>query len=108
MKIETNNIPLSQMIETLRNQMEESIKNAKNKDLQFSIESIELELKVGISHDTTGKAGVSFWIINVEGEHQFSKESIHTFKLILKPMSRSNATIRVNDEDTSLLTRPNN
>ncbi len=95
-------IPLSKMIETLRSELENSIEISKDKDLRFSIENIELELKVAISNDSSGKVGAKFWVVNAEGEHTFSKESIHTFKLVLKPKSNNNEDILVTNKTTKL------
>ncbi|MEI6138944.1 MAG: trypco2 family protein [Mariniphaga sp.] len=97
-----NNIQLSQMIETLRSELENSIELSKGKELRFSIESIELELKVVVTNDTIGKVGAKFWVVNAEGEHQFSKENIHTFKLVLKPKDNNNHDILVANKITKL------
>lgn len=78
-------IPLSEMIRTLRSELQQSMKEAENAPLQFKLESVELELKVRLTKETEGKGGLQFWVISAGGKHKVEQQDIHTFKLKLQP-----------------------
>lgn len=82
-------IPLNEMIQTLREELEKAQKNAENSDLKFKLESAEIELSIGVTKTGGGSGGIKFWVIEAGGE--FSKENAitHKFTLHLKPTSSS-------------------
>ena len=95
-------IPLSEMIETLREELEEAQKKAKKSDLKFVTESVELELSVAVSKTGTGKGGIKFWVIEAGGEYERTKETTHKFTLKLKPKSQlTGGPISVSEESNT-------
>lgn len=83
-----NRIGLAEMIDNLRQELLESQKLAENADIKFSVENIDLELKVQVQKDTTvgGKGGVKFWVVNAETEGKQTDTNVteQTIKLSLK------------------------
>lgn len=88
-----NRIGLAEMIDNLRQELLESQKLAENSDIRFSVENIDLELKVQVQKDTTvgGKGGVKFWVVNAETEGSETKSNVteQTIKLSLKAQDYS-------------------
>src|SRR2546423_3360180 len=80
-------IPLAEMIETLRQELETSVKLGAGKAIAFDIEKVELELKVAMARKDKGQAGISFWVLNAGGGVERGTDTGHTFKLTLLPVS---------------------
>ena len=80
-----NKIPLSDMIQTLREELEEAQEQSKKSSVKFSLDSVELELSVAVTKTGTGKGGIKFWVIEAGGEYQKENAMIHKFILKLKP-----------------------
>lgn len=78
-------ISLSEMIQTLRSELETAQKNAKDSPLNLKVDSVELELSVAITNSNSGKGGIKFWVIEAGGETKQEEASTHKFKLTLKP-----------------------
>lgn len=82
-----HDIPLAEMIRTLRDELQISMKTSQKEPLRFRIQNIELELKVAVSREGGGSAGVKFWVVTAEGKGSFKHEDTHTFKLTLQPVT---------------------
>lgn len=80
------NIPLSEMIQTLRNELYVSLYEARGHQLRFRVESVELELQVAVSRETEAGGGIKFWVVNAAGKHKSGSQDHHTFKLKLQPI----------------------
>src|SRR2546430_17489660 len=80
-------IPLSEMIQTLRLELEAAQVGGSYSDLRFQIEKVDLELKVAVSRTKKGSGGVNFWAINAGGELERTAETTHTITLLLSPIS---------------------
>jgi hypothetical protein len=80
-------VPLAEMIQTLRRELDAARTDGVDSEIKFDIEKIELELKVAVSRKKEGKAGIAFWVINVDGGAAAGLETAHTFKLTLVPTS---------------------
>lgn len=78
-------IPLSEMIQQLRRELQESNAAAEKENLRFKVEGVELELKVAVSRETAGDAGIRFWVVNLGVKHKEAGQDVHTFKLKLTP-----------------------
>lgn len=86
-----NQIPLSNVIAALRNEIETARRNAANKKLQFTVSDIELELEFVIQEDKDAKFGVNIFGVDVDVAGKQTEGTTHKVKLSLDP--------RVLDED---------
>lgn len=97
------NIPLSELIETLRKELAASEQAGKGADLRFRVAEVELELKVAITRARKGKVGLKFWVIDASGELASGFQNLNTFKLKLIPQRIDRAGRRreliISDED---------
>ena len=90
-------ILLSEMIQTLRTELEQSEFNASNSNFKFLVDSVELELSVELSKSGEGNTGIKFWVIEAGGKYQQENVSTHKFTLVLKPVTADGAPVQVSN-----------
>ena len=78
-------IGLSEALEMLRAELAAAQAEAADKDIQFPIESLTVELKVGVTKSTGGKAGFTVPFIGVElgGSAGYDRDRVQTITLVL-------------------------
>jgi hypothetical protein len=76
-------IPLADMITGLHVQLQEAQERAKNENLRFGVEIVELEATVGVTKDATAKGGVRFWVFEAGASVDLSKVATQRIKLSL-------------------------
>jgi hypothetical protein len=77
------NIPLSEMVETLRQELQLSMKASEGKGLRFKVEKIEIELQVLVNRAKEAGAKIEFSVLSAEAKHARDRGFVHTFKLSL-------------------------
>lgn len=83
---EGSEIGLAEMIESLRRELQLSLKEGKNQAVAFDVEKVELELKVFVSRKATGEGGIAFWVLKAGAKGETVRDQTHTFKLTLAPV----------------------
>lgn len=89
------NIPLSEMIESLRQELAVAIAKGEGQDVRFEVGSAELEVEFVATRSREGGGGVKFWVVTVEGKAAASNEVTHRFKLSLVPKRADGGPIEV-------------
>ena len=79
-------IGLAEMLVELRRELLDAQRQAAEQKLQFKVEDIEVELKVGTTRKGTGKGSVKFWVAEVGGEASKEMQSLQTIRLKMKPL----------------------
>jgi Trypsin-co-occurring domain 2 len=92
------NIPLSEMIESLRQELAVAVAAGKGQAIKFEVGTIELELEVAVTRKTKGGGGLKFWVVAAQGEHGVDTLTRHTFKLTLNPKLATGGAFSVADE----------
>lgn len=87
-------IELSSMISQLRLELGAAMGEGEGKHLRFIPESVELELKLSVTREGKGNAGIKFWVINAGAEAGAKAVREHTLKLKLSPRDISDGTPR--------------
>jgi hypothetical protein len=84
---ETEGISLAEALEVLRSELALARERAAGKPVQFPIETLTVELKLGITTSGDGKAGfrVPFLGAELGGSAGYSSESVQTLTLVLGP-----------------------
>ncbi len=90
--LERSGVPLSDMIETLRGELERAMASGKGKSVAFAVDKAELELKVAVSQTGKGGVGIAFWVVKADAAVEDRREFSHTFRLTLKPVSGETGT----------------
>jgi len=92
-------IPLAEMIQTLRQELVRAQEQAKDERIRFELEKVELELKVVVSRAGKVSGGVEFWVISAGGDYEKKGESSHTIKLTLNTKDgQSGERVNLSDE----------
>lgn len=84
-------IPLAEMIQTLRRELSASMAAARNEQLRFRVDDVDLELQVTVTREGEGGGRVRFWVIELDGGAKVSRSDVHTFRLTLKPVTSNGA-----------------
>lgn len=95
---DANPVPLAEMIETLRQELQEARARGEGKNIGFEFDKVELELNVAITRKAKGQGGVAFWVIKADASVEGSQAATHSFKLTLKPIDRSGGRLQVADQ----------
>lgn len=90
-------IPLSEMLQTLRQELSDSMQIAAGSDLRFAVDAVELQLQVTVAREGSAGGKVKFWVVEAEGGGKLSRADVHTFKLTLKPMRSDGRPVAVAD-----------
>jgi hypothetical protein len=88
-------IPLSEMIETLRGELQKSQERGAGQAIAFQIDKVELQLKVAVSRKIKGEGGIAFWVIKAGASAEGAHDVTHEFKLTLTPVSESGDRVKV-------------
>ena len=84
---EAEGIGLSDALEALRAELASARVKAAGQDVQFPIQTLTVELKVGVVKSTDGKAGFRVPLIGAElgGSTGYNRETVQTVTLMLGP-----------------------
>ena len=98
MEAQPDGIGLADALELLRAELALAQTRGADKDIQFPIETLTVELKVGISRSKGGKAGLRVLLVDVElgGSVGINRETLQTVTLVMGgPMDREGNPVRV-------------
>lgn len=76
---------LEVVIDQLREELLALTRTANDKDFRFALESVEVELHVGVTREGGGNAKAKFWVLELDAGGKYARESTQTIKLTLKP-----------------------
>jgi Trypsin-co-occurring domain 2 len=97
---EPEGIGLADAIEALQAELQTAHLNAAGRDIQFPIESLTVELTVGVTKSANGKAGFTVPLIGAQlgGSAGYDRQSTQTVTLTLgSPVDRDGRPIKVAD-----------
>ena len=89
------NIPLSEMIESLRQELAVAVALGEGKSVQFAVDSAELEVEFVAKKSKEAGGGLGFWVVTAEGKAAVAEETKHRFKLNLKPLDSAGKPVKV-------------
>jgi len=78
-------VPLAELIQTLRQELEQAMGEGVGKDLRFELVDIDLELTVTVARRTAKKGGIAIKVITLGAERGAELGSTHTIRLKLHP-----------------------
>src|SRR5262245_16414843 len=91
-------IGLADALESLREELASAQAKAAGADVQFPIETLTVELKVGVTWSAEGKAGFRVPFVGAElgGGTGWNRETLQTVTLVLgAPLDREGRPVRV-------------
>ena len=103
---DTIDVPLGEMIETLRQELQVAQARGAGQAIAFEIDKVELELQIVVSRKKTGDGKIAFWVLSGGAGLEHAGETTHQFKLSLSPVSsRSGKRLQVGAEAEQPLTK---
>jgi hypothetical protein len=102
---DTYGVGLDETLEALRAELANARAKAAAGDVQFPIESLTIELKVGVTRNKEGKAGFQVPVINVKlgGSVGVDRETLQTVTVTLgPPVDRDGHPIKVGSSTDEL------
>ncbi|MEV6807191.1 trypco2 family protein [Streptomyces sp. NPDC017248] len=100
-------IELSDLLASLRSEIETARAEADGKDVRFRIESVDLELHVAVEKTKQGKGGVKFWVVSGDFTGGSKNTRTHVVKLRLSPETYdaqgTPATVLTGDDVSDLI-----
>lgn len=81
-------IELRAVVDQLREELTALTLTVSGEELQFAVEAIELELKVGVTKSAGADAKAKFWVLEVGAKGEYKTDETQTVKLKLKPKLR--------------------
>lgn len=94
-----NDIPLAQMLQTLRTELQRSMIGARTEPLKLRVEKVELELQIAVTQEGSAGAGIRFWVLSAEARGGSKYQNTHTFKLTLQPTTAEGTQALVGDTE---------
>jgi hypothetical protein len=92
-------IPLSDAIQQLRDQLRDAVLEGKDQDIVFTPNSIDVELAVTFKAEAKASGGFKLLaFLELSGEASASRESQHKIKISLSVADRNGQPIKVRSE----------
>lgn len=91
------NIPLTEMIQTLRNELQAAEQVGRDSTLNFGVESVDIELSVVVGRERGTEGEAKFWVLSLGGSQKASHLVTHKFVLRMKPQRKDGKPVKVSD-----------
>jgi hypothetical protein len=89
-------IALAEMVEELRNGLEDAAAQGTGKDLRFELGEVTLEAQVEVERKAEGKAGLKFWVFtSAEAAAGIAQTRTQKIVLQLRPRRAGGGTIEL-------------
>jgi hypothetical protein len=67
-----------------------------DQDLQFPVESVELQFQVGVTREKSGSAELKVWVVEFGGNAGVTREDVHTVTVTLgAPVNEDGEPVKV-------------
>ncbi|MFE9608052.1 trypco2 family protein [Streptomyces sp. NPDC006012] len=95
-------IELSDLLTSLRAEIDRARLAAAGQDVRFRINSIDLELQVAVEKTAEANAGVKFWVVSLGGRGGGRTAQTHTVKLSLAAETHDGGPVLTDDDVSNL------
>jgi len=96
-----NMTPLSDLLDTLRQELDKAAKQGSDSDTKFRFNEVEMELQVVTTKDVKVGAGVQFWVYNANAKLNAAEVSTQRLTLKFTPVSAATgAAVKVSGAAT--------
>lgn len=79
---------LAEVIGQVRDELEQAQRAGADRDLRFSVESVQLEFAVQVRREATGSGGLRIGVLTAGGGGTKGHDRTHTIQIQLKPHGR--------------------
>ncbi|GAA1613595.1 hypothetical protein GCM10009733_007130 [Nonomuraea maheshkhaliensis] len=89
-------IGLPEAIAEVRAGLLAAMEQGADQDLQFPIESVELQFQVGVTREKSGSGGLKVWVVEFEGGAGVTREDVHTVTVTFgSPVDQDGEPVKV-------------
>ena len=79
------NIPLSEMIATLRQELKVALQEGRDETILFDVKKIQLELQISVERERGGEGKIKFWVLEAGAKAIAKHQDTHVFRLEIEP-----------------------
>jgi hypothetical protein len=90
-------IPLADLIDAVRGELEAAALNAVDQKLQFEVRDVELEVEIATTGTKSGEGGIKVWVVNIGAKLDRSNANTQRVTLKLGPVSPDGTKFKVSD-----------
>ncbi|MEU2538024.1 trypco2 family protein [Streptomyces iakyrus] len=100
-------LPLTEVLETLRGQLTELMRDTDGKDLLFALGDVELELGVEVTRGGGLSGKVRFGVVEAGADGTAGRRATHTVRVRLEPITTADGRrVMITDPGRALTPRP--
>ncbi len=86
-------IGISEAIEELRAELSKALALSKDKDIQFVVQDVDLELELAVTKEGELGGKVNWWVLEIDARGKATSEATHRVTLKLAPLTLKNGEL---------------
>jgi hypothetical protein len=90
-------IPLADLIDAVRGELEAAALNAVDQKLQFEVQDVQLEVEIATTGTKGAEGGIKVWVVNIGAKVDRSDANTQKVSLKLGPVSPDGTKFKVSD-----------
>jgi hypothetical protein len=90
-------IPLADLIDAVRGELEAAALNAVDQKLQFEVQDVQLEVEIATTGTKGAEGGIKVWVVNIGAKVDRSDANTQKVTLKLGPVSPDGTKFKVSD-----------
>jgi hypothetical protein len=90
-------IPLADLVDAIRAELETAAINARGKQLQFEVQDIQLEVEVATTGAREAEGGLKVWVLTIGAKGSKTNADTHRVTLNMGAMASDGSKFRVSD-----------
>ena len=94
-------IPLSDLIDAVRGELEKAAKQAEGRDLLFEVNDVELDLEIATTGTKEAGGGLKVWVVSIGGKGSKSSASAREVECSLAAVTKTGTKFRTSDRTTA-------
>jgi hypothetical protein len=98
-------IPLADLVDAIRAELETAAINARDQQLQFEVQDVKLEVEVTTTGSREAKGGLQVWVLTVGAGGSKSNAASHRVTLDLSAVTSDGSKFRVRDVSSKPISR---
>jgi hypothetical protein len=92
-------IPLADLIDAVRAELQASAEAARDEQLQFEVQEVELDVEITATGTREGSGGLKIYVLNLGAKASSTDTAVHRVKLKLGAVGRDGTKYHVSDVD---------
>lgn len=90
-------IPLADLVDAVRAELERAAREARGQELQFEVQDVTLEVEVATTGEREASGGLKIWVLTVGAGGKKTNEATHKVTLNLSAVTPDGSKFRVRD-----------